>query len=186
MPRSKERNGTEAPRPLWVAFELVRREHHSRLYRSNPCLSHSAKAPPLVAPVVYLNSSELSRGKRKIFYGRSPDAKSKNRPHPNRVQSVTSLRTTHLPSTYLPHTNPLPIAHPAHPTQIRPRSKVWEKYGSKKKTPRKPHHSTISGAVVELRGVAEVNLITPDHAFFVPESVKTGQNVALAVSLKHN
>lgn len=118
--------------------------------------------------------------------GEAPTQNPKIDPLSNRVQSVTSLRTTHLPSTYLPHTKLIAITHPAHTTQIHGKSKVWKMYGRKKKRPRKPHHSTVSGAVVELRGVAEVNLITPDHAFFVPESVKTGQNVARAVSLKHN
>ena len=117
---------------------------------------------------------DLSRGKRKIFSRAKPRRK---------IQKLNLLR---LPSTGLSPIHRLPIAHPSHTAQILHRSNVWEKYGRKTKWPRKPYHSTISGAVVELRGVAEVNLSTPDHAFFVPKSVKKGQNVARAVSLKHN
>lgn len=137
MPRSKERNGTEAPRPSWLAFELVRREHHSRLYRSNPLLSHSAKASTAHRAYSIAQMYCVVKGETKNILWAKPRRKIEKSP-PLQVASKLSHDppTNHLLPIYLSpacHHHPTSPASIIHPPGIKSMGNVWEhkKYGPK-------------------------------------------------------
>lgn len=133
MPRSKERNGTEAPRPSWLAFELVRREHHSRLYRSNPLLSHSAKASTAHRAYSIAQMYCVVKGEQKNILWAKPRRKIEKSAPASYQQITRKLShdppTNHLLPIYLSpacHHHPTRPASIIHPPGIKSMGNVWE------------------------------------------------------------